>query len=330
MDVIYADEKRMELGILQNIKKLDVECGTDNDFELSLTKNESDKQGIKQGFYIIVPDSEFGGIIEEYQKATDDDYIYWRGYTWRGFLNQIVTKPAEVGTSITDEDANDVISRVLSIYGLGEMFELPTVPSGVVIKNLTVDRYITPLELFDKMLSAYGGKLKISVKQGRPNAAFTIKVEAVKAADHSEDEYTNEQSGITLDIQISERGINHLVCLGKGELDDRMIVDLYVQEDGSISETPFYTGTAERMGRYENTSSETRESLVSDGIKKLKTLQNYKKATLHVENKDLDIGDIVGARDYSTNVAIKKPIISKILNYNGTTSKIEYEVEGDD
>ena len=330
MDVIYADEKRMELGILQNIKKLDVECGTDNDFELSLTKNESDKQRIKQGFYIIVPDSEFGGIIEEYQKATDDDYIYWRGYTWRDFLNQIVTKPAEVGTSITDEDANDVISRVLSIYGLGEMFELPTVPSGVVIKNLTVDRYITPLELFDKMLSAYGGKLKISVKQGRPNAAFTIKVEAVKAADHSEDEYTNEQSGITLDIQISERGINHLVCLGKGELDDRTIVDLYVQEDGSISETPFYTGTAERMGRYENTSSETRESLVSDGIKKLKTLQNYKKATLHVENKDLDIGDIVGARDYSTNVAIKKPIISKILNYNGTTSKIEYEVEGDD
>ena len=65
MDVIYADEKRMELGILQNIKKLDVECGTDNDFELSLTKNESDKQRIKQGFYIIVPDSEFGGIIEE-------------------------------------------------------------------------------------------------------------------------------------------------------------------------------------------------------------------------------------------------------------------------
>ena len=44
---------------------------------------------------------------------------------------------------------------------------------------------------------------------------------------------------------------------------------------------------------------------------------------------NVDIGDIVGGRDYLTGVIMKKPIGRKIWKLSGGKEKIEYKLEGE-
>lgn len=43
----------------------------------------------------------------------------------------------------------------------------------------------------------------------------------------------------------------------------------------------------------------------------------------------MDIGDIVGGRDYLTGVSMKKPIGRKIWTVSDGKEKIEYKLEGE-
>ena len=44
------------------------------------------------------------------------------------------------------------------------------------------------------------------------------------------------------------------------------------------------------------------------------------------EEMDIPIGDIVGGRDRSAGIEIKKPIVRKIIRVNGLSDSIECEV----
>ena len=54
-------------------------------------------------------------------------------------------------------------------------------------------------------------------------------------------------------------GVNHLICLGEGELKDRVVKHLYVQKDGSIGEEQYYTGIEEITETYDYNSTEAAE-----------------------------------------------------------------------
>jgi hypothetical protein len=38
-------------------------------------------------------------------------------------------------------------------------------------------------------------------------------------------------------MTLNNSGVNHLICLGSGELQNRIVVHLYVDADGNISQT---------------------------------------------------------------------------------------------
>ena len=40
-------------------------------------------------------------------------------------------------------------------------------------------------------------------------------------------------------------GVNHLICLGQGELKNRIVRHLYVDQNGNIGSTQYYTGVDE-------------------------------------------------------------------------------------
>ena len=122
-----------------------------------------------------------------------------------------------------------------------------------------------------------------------------------------------------------------MICLGKGELQDRQVIDLYVQEDGSIGSEQYYTGIQEIAETYEDTSSETDE-LEEKGMEKLLELMNSTSFSMDVEtlNMDVAIGDIIGGRDYLTGLYAKKPITKKIYRVEGGKTSLEYGIEGDD
>ena len=126
--------------------------------------------------------------------------------------------------------------------------------------------------------------------------------------------------------------MNHLICLGEGELKDRVVEHLYVQADGSIGTTPYYTGVDEITDVYDFPGADS-ATLIEYAEQQLPGLENRVTFSMKLERLDLDveIGDIVGGRDYITGITMAKPIVGKIwtVKRNGT-EKIEYKIEGED
>ena len=130
-------------------------------------------------------------------------------------------------------------------------------------------------------------------------------------------------------IRDYRRGINHLICLGKGELTERLVLHLYVQSDGSIGSEKCYTGIDERTAVYEYSGADDENTLRENGEKRLKDLMDYQELKMTADDVDLEIGDVVAGRDRNTGSYLKKPIIGKILKVNGLSEKVSYSVEGE-
>ena len=332
MEIIIADSDRMEIGVLTKSKQVDIDIGETNDFQISISRADSKELNLGFGKYIFVPESEFGGIIEELQSTTSSTYIYWSGYTWRGFLDQIIIEPPENEAYLTlNGEANAVIRQLLQPYDLGKMFDISQELSGINIRNYKVPRYWSALSVIVDMLAKYNAKINILAKQGDCNEAFSVLLSAAPIVDYSEElEYSDNDQNVSMTIRDYRRGINHLICLGQGELTEREVLHLYLQFDKTIGKKKYYSGINERAAVYENTSAQSLQDLEDGGRKRLVELQNYKEQELKVTNVDLSIGDIVAGRDYETNSYISKPIINKVLSSDRNGIKIQYKVRGED
>ena len=153
--------------------------------------------------------------------------------------------------------------------------------------------------------------------------------EAVKAAT-LEGQY-DEDTGLKLRFIRNRMGINHLICMGTGQLQERQRIDLYIQEDGTIGKTQYYTGFLERTAYYDYNNVESLEELEKSGTEKLKELAGYRKLEINsVEETELEVGDIVVGRHRSMGIVVEKPIIKKILTIEGGKTSIEYQVKGEE
>lgn len=125
--------------------------------------------------------------------------------------------------------------------------------------------------------------------------------------------------------------MNHLIVTGKGELQDRNVLHLYVQKDGSIGKTEYYTGLDEVAEVYENTSTETDE-LEETSKEKLKELMNKQTFKMDVAalGLDVEIGDIVGGRDYLTGMYMSKPVENITYSITNDIESKTYELEGEE
>lgn len=125
-------------------------------------------------------------------------------------------------------------------------------------------------------------------------------------------------------------GVNHLIVTGKGELQDRNILHLYVQENGEIGTKKHYTGLQEIAEVYENTSTETDE-LMSAAEDRLRSLAGKKTFKMDVAKLGIDvgIGDIVGGRDYLTGLYMAKPVENIVYEIINDVESKTYKLEGD-
>lgn len=332
MEIIIADEAKKETGVLKYTKRVDMDIGETNDFQIAVSRKDSKAQGIGYGKYIFVPNTEFGGMIEELQSSTSSNYIYWLGNTWRGFLNQIIIEPPAGSDYLKVEgDANEVIRQMLLPYDLSAMFTVSEEKSGIHINSYQVPRYYSALDAITGMLSKKGARLEIEAVQGDCNEEFSVILRAVPIVDYSDElEYSDNDKNVSMTIKDYRRGINHLICLGQGELQQRDVIHLYLQCDKTIGTKKYFSGINERTAVYENTSAQSLADLEASGRERFLEIQNYKQQELKVSGVDLAIGDIVAGRDYDTDSYLSKPIINKILTYDGSKIKIQYKVKGED
>lgn len=327
--LIHATPEGWELGFLPDAD-LDLDLGDTNDFELIVQLEESVKENLWYGYQIYIPGTEYGGLIEDMEVVTEENQIYLRGYTWRGLLTQKVVEPPAGQDYLTLNGELNTLLRELIGDRFGSLFVVTDTDTGVTVNHWQVDRYVTLSDAIKKLLASKGYRLEIIYRQGEGLEYGAVHLQAVPVVDWSEELEYSQDNRINFRIRDCRDGINHLICLGEGELKDRLVVHLYVQEDGSIGKQPYYTGLAERIATYESTSEEDPAKLEESGREKLQDMKNYKSIEMTVDDVDVEIGDIVGGRERITNTYLKKPVVQKILKLSGGRLTVDYKVEGDE
>lgn len=332
MELVKTDATGRELGYVIGAR-IDFEIGAEpesiNDFEVEIKRWDWDGS-ITHESRLFVPDTEYGGIVREIYTSTAANTIQAKGYTWRGMMEKKIIQP-EVGQDYATAtgDINAIVKGRIEKEFPGLFYGEPE-PAGVTVANYQFDRYCTLHDGLKKMLASVGHRLDIRYREGERGAAGYVKVKAVPINDLSERYEMSNDDNMDFTSKDNRRGVNHLICLGKGELKDRTVVHLYVDKDGKISQTQTYTGAEEITEIYDSNGSE-REDLIKSGTEKLETKKNsmtYDMTMTKLEGL-VDLGDIVGGRDELTKIRMSKPIGRKIWTVSEGEEKIEYKLEGE-
>ncbi|WP_411329283.1 hypothetical protein [Blautia hansenii] len=325
MEFLVCNAEKMEVGLLSEHVSIDLDIGDTNDAEIITEKGHLD-----YGMYLICPGTEYGVLLEEKNSWTNDEEETWKGNTFRGFLKQLIICPPPGYDYLTvSGDAHEVLRQVLG-NAFDGMFTIPKESSGITL-NGSFDRYTDALTGFEKLLDVKGARLNIEIKQGGPNEPFFVVLSAVPKSNLSTEIEYSQDSQVAIHFSESRRGINHLICLGKGELKDRQVVHLYAQKDGSIvQDKPYYTGLKERTAVYDYKDVESVEELIKGGKERLKELMDYRKMEMDVQDLEAQIGDTIAGRDYDTGFYLQKPIVGKIVRIEDGEFSVEYKVEGEE
>lgn len=327
--LILADQNLKDIDPVMNAE-IDIAIGEENDYEVKIPRDEW-RSEYTFGNVFYIKDTEYGGIIGEVDTSTAEDTISLLGRTWRGMLDKkIIRPPTGQDYKKASGELNAVLGELITEQ-FDDYFVVSQDDTGVSLTNYQFDRYCTLLSGINKMLKSVGYRLKIRYVQQERGQPGYVELSAVPVVDYSEQIELSQDSQLNFTFKNCRNGVNHLICLGKGELQERQVIDLYIQEDGSIGTEQYYTGVREIAATYEDTSSETDE-LEEKGREKLLELMNNTSFSMDVEslNMDVEIGDIIGGRDYLTGLYAKKPIVKKIYRVEDGESSLEYGIEGDD
>lgn len=325
MEFIICDADRMEIMPLPETAEIDFDIGDTNDVQITCSKSLLDF-----GMYVICPGTEYGALLEEASSITSESTEKWLGNAFRHFLQELIIEPpAGEDYRVVSGDAHDILHSLLD-GAFDSMFIIPSEESGIYISSYQFDRYTDALTGIQKMLNQASARIQIEILQGGTNEPFSVQLSAVPVQNLSEEIEYSEDAKISITIQESRRGINHLICLGKGELKDRQVLHLYAQLDGSIAEKPYYSGLAERTAVYDYSSAEDLDALKASGIERLRSFMSSKSMTMSVRDVDMQIGDIIAGRSYEAGLKLQKPIVQKIVKISGGDAKIQYKVEGEE
>lgn len=321
MDLILATADGQEERVLE--ENLDLDIGKTNDFVLSASYGTW-LGDIQIGKRIYIPGTEYGGIIKYIRSATNTGNIEVKGFTWRGYLDKrIIVPPAGSDYYIANGELNSVIRALVDIPG----FVVPQINTGVTV-NYRFGRYVTVAQGLQAMLQTVGYRLDIKYIQTQTGGY--VQVQAVRAGNYGDSVEYSQDSMIDFASTDNQMGVNHLICLGKGELKDRLVIHLYTDKDGNISTTKTITGMDEIVATFENSGAES-DTLTDTGKKRLKELRSNKSFTASIKDveQELFLGDTVSGVDYITGNSVTKPIADKIVKRTSGVISIDYKIEGE-
>lgn len=332
--VILADPNRKELGSIQNAN-VTVDLNGNRNFSVQIARSNWIPE-LTFSYFIYIPGTEYGGIIGQVLTDTTLDYVELKGHSWRGRLaKKVIEPPAGQDYKKVSGELHTVMKELIEpAFGGNEgnvpLFFVSEEDTGVTVSNYQFDRYCTLLDGVTKMLKSKGCRLQIAFRRnaGEPGKVF---IEAVPIVDYSSEIELSKDCQLNYTMEDIRDGVNHLVVTGKGELQDRNVLHLYVQKNGSIGKTQYYTGLDEIAEVYENTSTETDE-LEETSREKLQELMNKQTFKMDVASLGLDvnIGDIVGGRDYLTGMYMSKPVENITYSLTNGVEAKTYKLEGEE
>lgn len=248
----------------------------------------------------------------------------------------------------TDDKGESMLNRYLTISGdagyctkyivdridIAPLFVAAEKMTDVPINAYQFDRYADAYTGLCAMLASCGMRLAIVCEES------TVKISAVPIFDGS-DGKEMESDLIEYQMKKTYNNVNHLICAGSGNYEDRQIVHLYLDADGNVSETQTFYGIEERIqfdgeqGEPEKEETRTAEQLaeeraqlIENGTKKLLDMQADDEIDVTFDSADdiYYIGDIVGAYDNTTDISVSAAVVKKIISIANSKTNIEYKV----
>lgn len=321
MDLIYTNGNRVDQGVL-TAYAFDLSFGAEeNDFEMTLGADEA---GLEYGAFIYMEGTEYGGIVDGVKASTNGETITYMGRTWHGILNSKVIQP-DSGKDylVLTGDANDILSVLIARLGLESLFSVASEKAGITISNHQFERYCKGYDGIKAMLAKHGAKLKISWQDRN------VHLSAVPIVDYTQDPVDGDMA--LLSVEFYAKKVNHLICLGQGDLADREVLHLYVNQFGQIGDVKYFTGLDEIVDVYDNNGADSTGKLREEGIKHFNELLDIDKADIAIhEDEQLiyDIGDIVGASELKSGITVAAPVSQKIVKISNGAISTEYKTGG--
>lgn len=240
MDLIYAevvDGQILDIGVLNNYE-FDLSFGeSENDFKLTAPM---DGTHFHENQIIYISGTEYGGVIDAIEVDTETLMMVYTGRTWHGILESKVLYPQKgYDYMYVQGDANEVLAELLERMNItagddNELYNEPIYPiitakdtlSGIYVEGrITSDsgNYARGYSFIRDLLYKFGAKPKI----------IDGIIEAVEYCDYSnDDDFLAETDQFK--AKRSYNSLNHLHCMGQGDLRDRYVIDLFLDENGGL------------------------------------------------------------------------------------------------
>lgn len=314
MVLVVHDPERGDLRELLDFE-LDLAFGSDeNAFELTCAEGLAPAEGQ----VVFVDATEYGGVVDEtsYDAGRDaTGTVTCKGRTWHGVLagKRLLPDEGSARLSVSGK-AGDVLASLVERMGLSGLFSAASDDTAV---SYTFERFCDGYSGLKAMAKANGRKVSMRRRGGKVELSLPPAVD-----------YASKVDSDLLDFTLTSvhRCVNHLVCAGTGELEDRAVVHFYADAAGNVSHTQSLFGVDEICALYDYSNADE-EKLEEEGRKKLQEYQTQGSVEVEAHDDiDVDVGDVISARDNAHGRTVSATVAKKIVKVSRGVATFSYEV----
>lgn len=327
MIVIATDPSRRDLGPLSGCA-LDMAIGGGKDSFEATVPVELAPKDVGAGSLLYVDGTEFGGVVDDVGADTTERHsrAVYRGRTWSGVLESRVLEPNPGTTHLAVEgEANAAVKALVDRMGLADLFDVSLEDSGFSCESRL--RYATGCSGLRSALAdakrSDGEPAPLGAKLAMRWTGRKVVLSAVAAVDHSGHEH--EAARTRMRIVKAGRPVNHLVCLGGGEMEGRFVAHVFADAERNVSRTQTLFGLDERAALYDYGSVESDAELVERGIERLREMQDVDVCDVSgVPGGDYGIGDAIGGRESRLGIYVSAVVNAKAVSITGRGATATY------
>lgn len=331
MEFYLTDTDRYDMMYLPDKCSIDVEVGSDNDFEIEIPVSLYSSEIYEKGRYIYCAGTEYGGRIEGIKSDTSDGVVKIYGETFRGMLkDKVVEPPTGEAYLYISGDLTECLKTLLGGQYTG-VFKVSDTLTGVSVSSYKINRYDYILDAMESLLESKGYRLDISVIN--EEAQFFVELSA--KLNEVDDEISQDYDfNFSIDKKILK--YNYMIALGGGQLEKRTVLYLHQKEDGTIEQVSgIPNGDDIRVYKYDYSSSESTGSeteLLDSAAKKFDEINESDSQAMTISDGsqiELELGSVISGRDYITGITIQEPVTKKILKIKNGIAAVSFKI-GDD
>ena len=295
--------------------ELDLAFGSDEN-ALKLEARAGDAP--EEGQFVFIDGTEYGGVIDQasYEAGREaTGSILCKGRTWHGILaGKRLLPDSGSGYLSVDGKAGEVLASLIARMGLSGLFSASPDDTAV---SYTFERFCDGYSGLKALAKANGRKVAMRRRGGKVELSLPPVVD-----------YANKVDSDLLDFKLTSvhRCVNHLVCAGTGELEERAVVHFYADAAGNVSHTQSLFGVDEISALYDYSNADE-EKLEEEGRKKLQEYQTQGSVEVDAHDDiDVDVGDVISARDNAHGRTVTATVAKKIVKVSRGVATYSYEV----